>query len=220
MSLSTPAMGRRSIAHLILDLDIIRWGKCSTSWSGRFTRGELWYPMNRRICRPQNLSRHSGTENISCSFRVSKPRIVQPVANQHVTKLQACIGTLWFIIAGICEQRTQTQATFYTLATQLPKIPSQTTSWKAGVWVPPMTMVFLFVTTPKPTLVPIYTTIIMKMTIYWTRTWRYTFIPTHVFMSLVFRLRCILKHNPRAFYVTVFRRRAHSLQVFSPANPS
>jgi hypothetical protein len=220
MSLSTPALGRRGIAHLILDLDIIRWEKWSTSCSGRFTRGEeLWYPMNRRICRPQNLSRRSGAENSSCSFRVSKPRIVQPAANQHVTK-QACIGTLWFIIAGICEQRTQTQATFYTLATQLPKIPSKTTDWKAGVWVPPVTMVFLFVSTPKSTLMPIYTTITMKVTIYWTRTWRYTFTPTHVFMSRVLSLRCSLEHNSRAFYVTVFRRRAHSLQVFSSVNLS
>ena len=120
-----------------------------------------------------------------------KTRIVQPVANQHVTKQEACIGTLWFIIAGICEQWTQTQATFYTLATQLTKIPSNTTECKAGVWVPSVTMIFLFVTTPRPTLVSIYTTIITKMTIYWTSirtgTWQYTFTPTYVFMSRVFR---------------------------------
>jgi hypothetical protein len=73
--------GSRGIAPCILDLGT-RW-RCVISFMPQllYYQGKSpWYPMDRRLGKPQNWSGHSGEEKNSQPLLGLEPPIIQPVA--------------------------------------------------------------------------------------------------------------------------------------------
>jgi hypothetical protein len=58
-----------------------------------------WYPLDRRLGRPQNHSGHGGEEKNSQPQPqpVAEPRIIQPVAQLYTTQLSRLIGIGFYV---------------------------------------------------------------------------------------------------------------------------
>jgi hypothetical protein len=85
--------GSGGIAPSILDLGA-RW-RCVVSFTPRplYSQGKRpWYPLDRRLGRPQSRSGRGGEEKKSLTLPVLEPLIMKPVAQRYTTELSSRIS--------------------------------------------------------------------------------------------------------------------------------